>query len=203
VALVIPPGYAQCSIEIMNSGDPEPWYVTHGVDVSEAGGNYLAVGEGVMGAFANAWLSYMRSTSRITSVFLTIGSDGGNYTVNVAAGEPFVGTSTAEKLPQNCAVLIQKQTLRPGRAGKGRCFLPGIVAEASVDDVGVIQNVTLAGLQTQADTWFDSLGNPELVTPLPMVLLHNQGIPGGSAPSPVERLQVDTRIATQRRRLRR
>lgn len=201
--LAIPPGYAQCSVEIQNSGDPEPWYVTHGVDVSEAGGDYLAAGRAVMGAFVAAWQSYMRTTSRVTSVYLTIGSDGGNYTLNVVATEPFVGTSTAEKLPQNCAILVQKQTLRPGRAGKGRCFLPGIVAEASVDDVGVIQSTTLANLQTQADMWLENLGNPELPIPLPMVLLHNQGIPGGSTPSPVERLQVDTRIATQRRRLRR
>lgn len=201
--LAIPPGYAQCSIEIVNSGDPEPWYVTHGVDVSDAGGDYTAVGENVLEAFFDAWGTYFRTTTRVLSVYLTIGSDGGNYTINVPSPENYVGTSTADKLPQNCAMLVQKQTLRPGRAGKGRCFLPGVVAEGSVDDVGVQNSTALTNAQTAANLWLTALANPSGIAVTPMVLLHNQGIPGGSTPSPVTALRVDPRIATQRRRLRR
>lgn len=201
--LSIPPGFAQCSIELQNSGDPEPWYVTHGIDVSDAGGDFTGAGRQVMEAFFAGWGTYLRPATRITSVYMTIGSDGGNYTINVTPTTPLVGTSAAEKLPQNCAVLVQKQTLRPGRAGKGRCFLPGIVAENSVDEVGVISGGALPGLQTAADAWMEVLTDLGSPFSLPMVLLHNQGIPGGSTPSPVEALRVDTRIATQRRRLRR
>ena len=201
--LAIPPGYAQCSIEIQNSGDPEPWYVTHGIDVTGVGGDYTPAGQVVMAAFAAGWVTYLRSTSRVTSVYMTIGNDGPNYTLNVTPASAIVGTSTAEKLPQNCAVLVQKQTLRPGRAGKGRCFLPGIVAENSVDEVGVISGGALPGLQTAANDWLDFLTAPTAGPSVPMVLLHNQGIPGGSTPSEVTALRVDTRIATQRRRLRR
>ena len=200
--LAIPPGFAQCAIEIRNSGDPDPWYVTHGVDLSDAGGDFTAVGQQVISAFSVAWLSYLRTTSRITGVFLTIGSDGGNYTLYVTPAAPQVGTSVAEKLPQNCAYLIQKVTLRPGRSGKGRCFLPGVAPESSVDDVGVINGTGIANAQTACNQWLEYLqGDPGPATP--MVLLHNEGIPGGSAPSLVTALRIAPVIATQRRRLRR
>lgn len=201
--LSIPPGYAQCSIEIVNSGDPEPWYVTHGVDVSDAGGDWTGVGNTVMSAFYDAWDSWLRTTSRVLSVYLTIGNDGANYTVNVPSAVSRVGTSVAEKLPQNCAILVQKQTLRPGRAGKGRCFLPGVAPETSVNDVGVLASESLTNLQTAANAWLGFLASSGGQIPAPMVLLHNQGIPGGVTPSPVTALRVDPRIATQRRRLRR
>lgn len=202
MALAIPPGYAQCSIEIRNSGDPDPWYVTHGIDVSDAGGDYTVVGQQVMSAFATAWLSFLRTTSRITGVYLTIGSDGGNYTLYVTPVGNLVGTSSAEKLPQNCAYLVQKVTLRPGRAGKGRCYLPGIAPETSVDDVGVLNSGAITSAQTACNTWLDYLlGDPGPATP--MVLLHNEGVPGGTGPSSVTQLRIAPVIATQRRRLRR
>lgn len=201
--LVIPPGFAQCSIEIQNSGDPQPWYVTHGIDVSEMGGDFLAAGVHVIESFATGWLSFLRTTSRVTGVFLTIGSDGGNYTLYVTPTAPVVGTSTAEKLPQNCAYLVQKVTARPGRSGKGRCFLPGVAPESAVDDVGVIAPASLVSFQSACDDWLDALANATGADKTPMVLLHNSGIPGGSTPSPVIALRADSRIATQRRRLRR
>lgn len=202
MALVIPPGYAQCSIEITNAGDPEPWYVTHGVSTTAAGGDYPAVGASVMGAFGAAWQSFLSTGSRISGVYLTVGSDGGNYTLYVTPDVAIIGTSTAEKLPQNCAYLIQKQTLRPGRAGKGRCFLPNVAPEGQVDNVGVISPTSLVSGQEACDLWLDTLAS-EVPVETPMFLLHNQGIPSGTTPDSVFRLQLDTRIATQRRRLRR
>lgn len=200
--LAIPTGYAQCSVEISNAGDPEPWYVTHGIDISEAAGDFVEAGLIVMGSFGVAWQSYLTTSSRVSGVYLTIGSDGGNYTLYITPGTAIVGTSNADKLPQNCAYLVQKQTLRPGRAGKGRCYLPGVAAEGSVNDVGVIQGSALTTGQAACNTWLDELNTGGSFS-LPMFLLHNQGIPGGSVPTKVERLQLDTRIATQRRRLRR
>lgn len=201
--LVIPPGYAQCSVEITNSGDPQPWYVTHGIDVSDVGGDFIAAGKNVLQAFDVAWSTWLRPSSRITGVYLTIGSDGGNYTLYVTPPTAMVGSSTAEKLPQNCAYLVQKVTTRPGRAGKGRCFLPGIAPEQSVDDVGVLTSGAILSAQDACDLWLVTLANATGAVKTPMVLLHNAGIPGGSTPTPVTALRIDSRIATQRRRLRR
>lgn len=203
MALVIPQGYAQCSIEITNSGDPQPWYVTHGIDVTGVGGDYIVAGENVAGAFGEAWGTFLRPSSRVTGVYLTIGSDGGNYTLYVTPSVAIVGTSTAEKLPQNCAYLVQKITTRPGRAGKGRCFLPGIAPETSVDDVGVLTSGAITSAQASCDEWLEGLDGGYSAVSTPMVLLHNAGIPGGSTPTPVTALRIDSRIATQRRRLRR
>lgn len=204
--LVIPPGYAQISIELRNTGDPEPWYCTYGthfslseVDAVEQASNHAQY-------FADSWRTFYTTETRVAGAHASIGSDGGNYTVFGPVRTDGEGTSTADKLPQNCSALIRKVTTRPGRAGKGRVFLPNVLAEGSVDNVGVITPTALQNLQAQADTWFATVVDVDNATgpwDPSMVLLHNAGIPGGTDPSPVVTLQADGVIATQRRRLRR
>nr|CRY97748.1 hypothetical protein [uncultured prokaryote] len=201
MALVIPQGFAQVAIEIRNQGDPDSWYVTYGTDFDLTDFTAVETASGHANAFADTWRSYLDTTSEVRGAQLTIGSDGGNYTIYGATEVSGAGTSTAQRLPQNCATLIRKITDRPGRAGKGRVFLPGMLAEASVDQVGVITSTALTLLQTQCNTWITNLTGTG-TTAYTMHVLHNAGIPGGTTPSPVVALQPDGVIATQRRRLR-
>ena len=89
-------------------------------------------------------------------------------------------------------------TARSGRTGKGRFFIPNILNETYVDNVGVIDGGARSSLQGFVDQFLADLnaaGNP-------MVLLHNSGAPFGTTPTPVISLALDGVIATQRRRLR-
>lgn len=201
--LVIPSGFAQASIEIRNSGDPEPWYVTHGISLEAVGADHQQAGQTVINAFFTAWGPFLRTTSRVTGVYLTIGQGGENFTIFVAPTTAKVGTSTVEKLPQNCAYLVQKVTGRPGRSGKGRVFLPGVAPEGAVDDVGVLAPASLTSAQNACNLWFNNLATGAADEITPMVLLHNEGIVGSTVPSLVTSLQISPVIATQRRRLRR
>lgn len=166
-----------------------------------AGDDYTAAGRNVIAAFAAGWKSYLSTATRITGVFLTIGTGGENYTLYVTPTTEQIGTSVAAKLPQNCAYLVQKITERAGRTGKGRCFLPGVAPEASVDDLGVINGTGITNAQAACDTWLDTLETN--VPGVPMVLLHNEGSPGGTSATIVTALRIAPVIATQRRRLRR
>lgn len=203
MALVIPSGYAQASIELRNAGDPEPWYVTHGISLEAVGADHEQAGQTVIRAFMSGWGSFLRTTTRCTGTYLTIGNGPENFTIFVAPTTAQVGTSTAEKLPQNCAYLVQKITGRPGRSGKGRCFLPGVAPEGSVDDTGVINAGGITSAQAACNTWKNGLDTGAADEITPMVVLHNEGIVGSTVPSLVTRLQISPVIATQRRRLRR
>lgn len=202
MTLVIPPGFAQASIVMRNTGDPEAWYVTLAIDTTDAGGDYEAAANSVAYAWQQNIMGSLNAATTFESVILRVGQDGGDpLSVYYAVGT--TGEGTTAKLPQNCACLVRKNTTRGGRTGKGRMYVPNILSESEVDSVGVISGSFLSGLQS---AFTDFLGDLVLGDPLPetpMVLLHTFGAPGGTTPTPVTSLTVDPVIATQRRRLRR
>lgn len=203
MALVIPTGFAQASIQMRATGDPDPWYITHGVDVSDAGGDYTAVA----GLIASAWtlnvLAQLPTSASMTGVQLQVGQDGADpLTLFFPFDEP--GGSASAKLPQNCALLVTKQTARSGKTGKGRVFIPLVLNEGDVSNVGVIDGTVRNNLQGDIDGVLEYLssGGASTGPSIPMVLLHNPGAPGGTVPTLVNALVVDPVISTQRRRLR-
>lgn len=202
--LVIPTGFAQASIELRSDFDTEPWYVTFGVSLADAGGDFPAAALSVQTAFEEAYQSILSSQVTMSGVNLLVGQDGG-APVNIRVNRSEVGASGAEKLPQNCAALVSKGTARGGRPGKGRYFLPGTLNEGQVSQTGVMSSSELTAHETAANTLLFKLEAPTdpLFPSVPMVLLHNLGVPGGTTPSVVTSLTVSALIATQRRRLRR
>lgn len=203
MTLVIPPGFGQASIQFTNESDPDPWYITFGVDLGDAGGDYDAVFNTIVEGFAESFLPDISNGTAVTGVRLTVGVDGpDNLTLFTSYNLP--GSSTGAKLPQNCALLVDKVTLAPGRKGKGRLYIPSILTETAVNPAGVIDGATVSGLQTSANSFLALLALPETPlpsAPAPMVLLHNAYTPQ-PAPTPVQSLRVQSVIATQRRRLR-
>lgn len=199
--LVIPPGFAQVGIEFRNTGDPDPWYITFGIDVSAAASAWEEVAISISSGWGNFLLEEMSTDTSLTGVQLRIGQDGGSpLTLFFPFNYP--GSATGQKLPQNCALLVTKVTSLPGRVGKGRFFVPNILSDGSVNNVGVIQTTDLAALQGLMDTFYSWVVVGDPAPPLPIVLLHNNTAPGDPPPTVVDRLLLNQVIATQRRRLR-
>lgn len=203
MGLIIPPGFAEIAMEIVNAGDPDPWYVTWGVDTDAADGDIVGVGLASIGSFDDSWLVQLSNDSRVTGCFVTLGQDGApirQFVSNPATGQ---GTNSTAKLPQNCALLVRKNTGIGGRRSRGRFFLPGIVSEANVDNVGRISGGAMTEYQSAADTQLVLLADPVGAPPsTPMVVLHSSGNSAIIDPTPVVSLSVDSVISTQRRRLR-
>lgn len=203
MTLVIPPGFGQVSIEMMNDFDPEPWYVTFGIDLAAAGGDFPLAATSAAQAFEVAFQPELSNQVVITKSILRVGQDGGPPLL-VEVGRGNRGSSSEEKLPQNCAALIKKQTARAGRTGRGRMYLPAVLGEGQVSQVGVISIAEATVIGAAAQIFLEDLTTPSSpgAISVPMVLLHNFGVPGGTVPTPVTNLIPDIRIATQRRRLR-
>lgn len=203
MALVIPPGFAQASVQIRMDGDPDPWYITHGLDLTDNVGSYQQVASKVVGAWTANILAQLPTTARVSGVQLQVGQDGPD---NLTLFFPYdiAGGSTGDKLPQNCAALVTKVTERPGRTGKGRVFIPSLLLDSVVNNIGVISGAALDALQGDLDQILPFLADPQpgYDSNVPMVLLHNAGVPGGTTPTPVTDLVLQPVIATQRRRLR-
>jgi hypothetical protein len=201
MTLIIPPGFADIAIEIRNSGDPDPWYITFGIDISE-NDDPVVIGGQMQESFVPI-MQMMAANSRNTGIKVTVGQDGADPVRYFRAvdGSEGGGSSGPAKLPQNCAALVRKNTALGGRKGRGRFFLPNVLDEAEVSEVGVLSSALVAVVQGKVTDMFGVLLNGD--PPYPMVLLHN-GIEGGDAPdpTPVTSLSVSNILSTQRRRLR-
>lgn len=203
MTLVIPTGFAEASVEIRNEGDPQPWYITCGIGVGDAEGDWDTVARNVAGAWASNFGDSLHTSSTITGVRLTIGQDGpDNLTVFVSTD--YQGNSTEAKLPQNCALLVDKGSAFGGRKNRGRFFIPNVLTESQVSNVGVIDSGVVTSFQEQADALLHDftvgvIGGTFPQQAVPMFILHNSATPD---PTPVNKLSVQNTISTQRRRLR-
>lgn len=206
MALIVPPGFSDIAIELRASGDPDPWYVTFGVDSSDAAGDLVVIGD----VCNSAWTAVMQQISPIVSFTgckVTVGQDG-PFPIRgfvPQAGGPTAGASNVDKLPSNCALLVRKTSAEGGRRGKGRFYVPGLVSDNQCDNLGVIAGASLTVWQELFSDFFDFLTDTTVGPPasLPMVVLHDSlGVTPPGDPTPVTGLQVDGVIATQRRRMR-
>lgn len=191
----IPPGFAECWCRFDLPGDAEPMYVAIGLD--------LASGETPSVSTANAFDAIWQSNldNRISSAYsigpgYTLwGQDGGDIRTD-SSNTPEQGDQAGAPLPNNCAVLIKKLTASGGRRNRGRMFVPGI-PEGDVDSVGTISGTPLSAWQSIADDLWSTFVAHSAVDNV--VLFHDSA---PHTPTVVTDLQVATRIATQRRRMR-
>lgn len=202
MALVIPPGFAEAAIEFKHNSDPQPWYVTFGVSTSEYTDGYPVMANDI----ASRWYAtvglFLSHDVRITGCRLTIGQDGtDNLTIFVPT--ELQGPAVQDMLPQNCALLVQKQTATPGRKGKGRFYVPGVLQESKVNAVGGVDGSFLSDVQVQLNSFLNDMSEPDgPFGAIPLYLLHNNYGAATPLPSTILGLVGQSTIATQRRRLR-
>ncbi len=203
---VIPPGYAEIAIQLRHAGDPQSWYNVSGYDVSAFGGDMVEMGTSALLAFS-AWIDHFPTTLTVVGADVTLGQDGGPPSKQfVGNTQGATGGKSQAMLPQNCALLVQKNTALGGRRNRGRAFIPSVLQDDWVDNVGAITPAARNELQTVADQWWEFMNESEPpFNNIPMVILHgSEGAPIQAAedPTPVTGFSVDPVISTQRRRLR-
>jgi hypothetical protein len=127
------------------------------------------------------------------------------FTSAVAAG---TGAVNGSYPPPNSCALFRKRTAFAGKKNRGRTYFPYLVVEGNVSNNGTISAGLLATLQTAASAFLAQLttdgtpmviANKTLVVTPPQVRPHVTAITMGHA---VTSYQIETLMATQRRRLR-
>lgn len=195
--MATPPGFADCSYQLNQTGLTRPAYVTFGCDPTSTDPATVA------GSLATAWTSagslnsIMDNTVTMTAVRVSLGTDGTADLVYVLATTVVGGQTITSALPPNCAVLIHKATARGGRRGRGRMYLPWTIAEGFVDEAGVVTGSEITKHNAAVSAWQAAMtagGNP-------LVLLHSPGRTSIPAPDPITNMSTDRLVATQRRRI--
>lgn len=107
------------------------------------------------------------------------------------------GSTSNAKAPANVALLIHKQTALIGRRNRGRMYIPYVLNETTIDEVGNVLPASVTSFTNQAQGLVTALETVDV----PMYLAHSS--PGLGSPEKVTAAYADPVIGTQRRRVRR
>lgn len=194
--MIIPTGYAQANYFFTGVALPTGAQITMGYDIGEFAGTASDAAE----TLANLWASedmdnFQVNGCALTKVLVKFGPNStgpsGEYPTTVT------GFEDHESVPPNTSALVRKITDSGGHAGRGRFYIP-CIRENLVAESGALDTGWLAARQPNLDDWLAG----QIAADLPPVVLHGEDSPL-TIPSPINALVLDSRVATQRRRLRR
>lgn len=188
--MIIPLGYAHVVHRFGGTGLPRGAALTHGIKLE--GTQFLETrAANIATLFEDTLLVGMVQTVTYLGCLVKAGPNTTGPMAEVVRSE--AGSGIDAGAPPNVSYLVRKRTALGGRTNRGRFYWPG-VAETTVDPNGTIQPGTLTAQQARLEAYLSGLATAES----PMYLLHN----ASSDPTEVIQLQIDTKVATQRRRLR-
>lgn len=205
--LVIPPGFGSAAVIFVGPHGTAPYVTTIGVDLSAAGGDYVAAADNVFLSARYNFVPLVNNELTLSHVTLAVGQDGPGGSVQSSL--PSVPCeATSPMAPTAMSVIAAKTTNNIGRRGRGRMFIPGSVPESAVDEGGNLSdtfipqvNVVLSGFLAGLE-----LGQPETppypaTPPTPGVLLHSAGLEA-PAPTPIVSLTCRPVVGWVRGRIR-
>jgi hypothetical protein len=192
----IPVGHALLKFRFVLVGDAEEMITTLGVETTAAStSERIAAANSAMDSWGDNMLPIQSNTYTLVGVDAVFGTATGD--VPITSTDPArVGAVGGAVTPPNTAMLVKKVSGQGGRRNRGRMYVPGI-SQLTIDHVGGIAPATLATYDTAVNNLLLGIESGSFMDRL--VIFHSIA---PLTPTIVEDLQVDPRIATQRRRLR-
>lgn len=189
MAVIIPPGFLQCVINLSgptaSGGASTVLGLTDGsVTDLTAAANDIAL------AWADELAPITHNSFALEDVVLLTATE-----IGVGSSLETVGQRTGDLAPPNTSVLMRKVTGERGPKNQGRSFWPGMVLDADIFDDGTLTTGARGSIQAGVSSFFTALaalGHAH-------VILHSLG---DDTPTVVTSEQIETKVATQRRRLR-
>jgi hypothetical protein len=191
--MIIPAGYAQLNFVHSGTAAPTGAEVTLGVDHVNQDLDVIAAA--ALALWEAQIIGNLTSQIRLDGVLVKKGPNDTGPSGFFPSGEE--GSYGESATPPNVSLLVHKVTDMGGRQGRGRMFIPGF-REDRVSGEGIVQASDVTSINTALTTFFDGMETADLR----LALLRSEGSPI-TAPELLTGLQLDTRVATQRRRLRR
>lgn len=191
---VIPSGYAEISWHMNLTGGNQKAVTAIGVQLSAA--DPLEVLNGAETAFDDNFTPIICDQWEGEDIVLNIGPQNPGTGQQFNFGPWAGGGNATDCLPPNCATLIKKRSNLGGRKNRGRMFLPS-PTEAGTDELGGLSGTQLDDVTNFAAAFLLELQETNGVTRV--VILHTDE---ADAPTTVESMVPDPKIATQRRRMR-
>jgi hypothetical protein len=198
MGIKVPVGYTSVSYRLALAGDAEEMLVTMGFRIETGFGINPAGAELLADSFQANMINLCAAGYTFRGLRASDGPDGEGQVHEVERS--VASTSTKTGMPPNVAYLTRKITGLGGRRNRGRFYMPG-VSEIDVDNTGLLTATHRTNYQTSVTAWFNqNVAGTEIAA---HALFHDtpEGVPG-VAPTDILQLNVQPKVATQRRRLR-
>jgi len=190
----IHPGFMQVIQPITYIASGRVWSVTYGIEVLDLPANpQLDINE-ADDDFRAAWRPLLDSSMRFEPAVGYYQPVGGALELWTSARVAVAGLAARNSPPPQVACVIRKRTANVGKAYRGRIFMPGLLDETNVDELGVISGAGVIAIQARADAWLASRAG--ILTNL--WLFHQKSL---VLPTRITQLLVQPIVRTQRRRL--
>lgn len=200
MSLIIPVGYGQANFVFTSAEGTAPFVTTIGLNLGDAGGDFIAAANKAKDAFQTTILTTMDSDLTLDRVQLYIGADGPSGSVD-STSPPVQGGRSGSGLPWSLSAIARKNTTDLGRFGRGRMFIPGIVSPTEIGQGGTISNARRPVIQTELDDFMAALnGTAPNGISTPPVLFHNPGVT--TSPTAITSLTLAPLVGWIRKRIR-
>lgn len=193
-----PAGFALVTHYMVQEGDSEPMLTTIGCSSTGLPGG----ASDIANTFVTSWEDNLAGLFSVDSALDHVEVAAGPSSAPIRADStngPVAGTASSGIVLPNTSVLVRKQTGLGGRKGRGRMYWPCFGQVQNMTGNGLLVGGFMGTIQGAFDDWaaqiVDSTG-PGAVGEL--YLFHAEE----EAPTQIEAMIVQQRLATQRRRLR-
>jgi hypothetical protein len=187
----IPDLFAEVSVPLKHDTLSRTAFVTFGVDNQGAFTDPTTMAEAIWDPWNDNFGSRIDTECLQGPIHVQMGTGAGILSGDGTSSA--MGTSTLESLPPNCAILCRKVSGVGGRGNRGRFYVPFACDESGVSQNGQIDGAVVTATQAACDGLLADLDTAGV----PMCILHT----GAGVPARVISMNVDSLIATQRRRL--
>ena len=199
MSIIIPPGFAQAAFVLIGSTGTQPFVTTIGLDISEAGGEFVGAANTAFDIYATELLGITDDALTLSHVTLQIGQDGGSGSVQSDL-PPANGTSSGGFGPVAMSLIARKNTPVLGRRGRGRMFIPGVLQEAGVEPDGQLTPTFRGQLQGHLNDFWTGFEDSGIAgTPISPVLLHSDA---EASPTPITSFTASPLVGWIRGRIR-
>lgn len=195
MARIIPPGYAECSMEFWLAGYLRPAVITQGFKINGSVGSSYNVADQFDLAFAGSFAALFDNNVTMRNAKAVIGQDGSDPIVQVSTTQT-AGTSSRESTAPALALMVTKNTNLGGRKHRGRNYMPWALADSDVAENGAVNPARLNSWAAALDEYMDFIIGPTSDLLDEPVILHTDP----TVPTPVTSFTPNPAIRTQRRR---
>lgn len=195
MARIIPPGYAECSMEFWLAGYLRPAVITQGFKINGSVGSSYNVADQFDLAFAGSFKALFDSNVTMRNAKAVIGQDGSDPIVQISTTQT-AGTSARESTAPALALMVTKNTNLGGRKNRGRNYMPWALADSDVAENGAVNPTRLTSWAAALDEYYDFIIGPTTDLLDEPVILHTDP----TVPTPVTSFTPNPAIRTQRRR---
>lgn len=195
MAVQIPPGFAQASIEHWLANYTRPAVTVWGLDVSA----YPDDADDLAQTFHSQYVNYigLRIDSNVTirGAKVLIGQDGGDPVIGTSTDTDPGGRSSNSTSPA-LALMAHLNTGLGGRRNRGRKYFPWALGDDAVSEQGAVLAADITAWNTNLANFLEAMENNFA----PVVLLHGPGVTSVPVPTPVTTMLANGVVRTQKQR---